>query len=138
MADVTAVLEAVAAKVSGIGGLRAFAYAPDSIAPPTAVVEIDRVEYDSNFVRGCDELMVRISVFVSRADDRSGLAKLKTFMAGSGAGSVKAAVEADPTLGAVVETLNVDSVDQIGARQVGDVWYYGCDLNLRVWTRGAS
>lgn len=138
MASVTAVLDAVAAKVATVSGLRVFSFAPDAIVPPTAVVEIERVEYDSNFVRGCDEMTVRISVFVSRADDRVGLAKLKSFMGGSGASSIKTAIEADPTLGGVVETLNVDSVDAIGARQVGDTWYFACDYNLRVWTRGTS
>lgn len=138
MASVTAVLDAVAAKVATVSGIRAFSYAPDAIVPPTAVVEIDRIEYDSDFVRGCDEMTVRISVFVSRADDRVGLAKLKSFMGGSGASSIKTVIEADPTLGGVVETLNVDSVDAIGANQVGDTWYYSCEYHVRVWVRGTS
>lgn len=139
MASVTTVLDAVAAAITaGVTGIRVFSYSPDSIAPPTAVVEVERIEFDSNFQRGCDEMDVRVSVFISRADDRTGLAKLRTFMGGSGVTSLKTAIESSQTLAGVVEVVHVESIDSIGARQVGEIWYYGCDVNLKIWVRGTS
>lgn len=139
MADLTTVLDAVAEVVrTAIPGVRVFSYAPDSINPPTVVVDIERIEFDENFRRGADLLTLRVTVLVSRADDRSGLTRLKEFMGGSGASSLKAAIEVDDTLGGVAETLRVTGVDSIGARQIGDVAYFGADFNVQVWAEGVA
>jgi hypothetical protein len=92
-----------------IAGLRAFDYVPDSLSPPAAVVEPLEVDYDEAMRRGLDVYRAFILVIVGRMSDRSSQDRLDAYVAGSGASSVKAALETDRTLGGACSTLQVTS-----------------------------
>lgn len=92
-----------------IAGLRVFDYVPDSLSPPAAVVEPLEVDYDESMRRGTDFYRAFILVIVGRMSDRSSQDRLDAYVAGSGVGSVKAALEADRTLGGACSTLQVTS-----------------------------
>jgi hypothetical protein len=92
-----------------ITGLRAFDYVPDSLSPPAAVVEPLEIDYDEAMRRGLDVYRAYILVIVGRMSDRSSQDRLDAYVAGSGASSVKAALESDKTLGGACSTLQVTS-----------------------------
>ena len=92
-----------------IAGLRVFDYVPDSLSPPAAVVEPLEVDYDEAMQRGLDFYRAFILVIVGRMSDRSSQDRLDAYVAGSGASSVKAALESNRTLGGACSTLQVTS-----------------------------
>jgi hypothetical protein len=91
--DIAAVMDEVAEALGAIPNLRVFAYFPDRIVPPVAVVDFPKVDFDATFSRGSDQLVLPVTVLVSRVDSRSARDRLLAL-----AGQVKAAIEgAEPT-----------------------------------------
>ena len=86
---------------------RVFDYVPDQVPAPCAVVGNLTITFDEAQNRGMDMAEVDVLVIVSRMNDRGAQDKLDGYLAGSGAGSVKAALEASPTLSGAVAALRV-------------------------------
>jgi hypothetical protein len=86
---------------------RVFDYVPDQVPTPCAVVGNLTITFDEAQNRGLDMGEVDVLVIVSRMNDRGAQDKLDAFLAGSGAGSVKAALETDRTLSGALATLRV-------------------------------
>lgn len=86
---------------------RVFDYVPDQVPAPCAVVGNLTLTFDEAQNRGMDMAEVDVLVIVSRMNDRGAQDKLDGYLAGSGAGSVKAAIEASPTLSGAVAALRV-------------------------------
>lgn len=78
------------------------AYWLSSPTPPTIVVFPQSVTYDRAMGRGHDEWEYVIQGFVAPVADIGAQELVDRMLAPSGSGSVKAAVEADPTLGGIV------------------------------------
>lgn len=97
----------LATRLDTITGLRAFEYVPDSLAPPAAVIEPLEVDYHEAMQNGLDQYRAFVLVIVGRMSDRSSQARLDAYVTSSGASSVKAALEADKTLGGACSTLMV-------------------------------
>ncbi|MFI7677872.1 hypothetical protein [Actinophytocola sp. NPDC049390] len=92
--DVQAVAEEIAGKADAIDGLRAFGYPIDHPPLPCAVVVLpDEVTYDQTYGRGSDRMTVPLFVFVPRSPDRVAADALAAYLSGSGAKSIKAAVD---------------------------------------------
>lgn len=117
--------------LQAISGLRVVPFTAD-VHPPEAVVDLPTsVDFDSTFARGTDTYAMKIRVYVSRADDRSGRIKLASFFPG-GASDVKAAVESDPKLGGAAKTVRVTGAENVGYFDVAGVSYLGCDFIVDV------
>jgi hypothetical protein len=100
---------ALGVKLDTIAGLRCFDYVPDSLAPPAAVVEPLEIDYDEAMNKGLEFYRAYILVIVGRMSDRSSQDRLDAYLTETGASSVKAALEADRTLGGACATLQVAS-----------------------------
>ena len=61
---------------------------------------------------------------------------LRRFLRPSGPGSIKAALEADRTLGGLVDALVVAKRFGYGVYDVGGIDYLGARFTVRVWGRG--
>lgn len=103
-----------------IPGLRVFELLPDNPNPPGVAISLDRVMYDSVFARGADEYEFTLHLFAARSDDRSAQVRLEEYIAGSGAYSVKAAVEADPSLTGSAHTVRVSEARNVGSQDRAD------------------
>lgn len=101
-------------QLNAIAGLRTYEVIPDSPNFPAAVIALDRVLYDSTFARGCDSIEFTVTIVVGRGDDRTAQNRLETFIAGTGAGSVKTVIEADPTLGGAAMDARVTEANNVG------------------------
>lgn len=86
---------------------RIFDYVPDQVPTPCAVVGNLTLTFDVAQNRGLDLAQVDIIVIVSRMNERGAQDKLDGFLAGSGAGSIKAALTTNTTLAGAVSTLRV-------------------------------
>lgn len=86
---------------------RVFDYIPDQVPTPCAVVGNITITFDEAQNRGLDQGEIDVIVIVSRMNERGAQDKLDGYLAGSGAGSIKAAIEADRTLAGALATLRV-------------------------------
>lgn len=99
-------------------GVRIYENLPDAPVPPAAIIELQGVTYDSTFARGADEYRFSVVFLSGRSDDRTAQARVEGWIAGHGTGSVKTAIEADPTLGGicgacrVTEATGLQSLDR--------------------------
>jgi hypothetical protein len=136
MASVSAIRDGLRARLATISGLRAYARLQGDIEVPGAVVVPSGGTYDSTMGRGSDDMVFEVRLAVSRADDRTAQELLDQYLAGAGAKSVKAAIEADKTLGGVVDFARVAGWDDYGDVTVAGVQYFGTTLTVEVTASG--
>jgi len=92
--DLAAVMDEMGTALETIDGLRVFPYSADRITPPAAIVAWpDEIDYDQTMSRGSDSLVLPVWVVVGKVDARSARDALAAYLAGSGASSVKAALD---------------------------------------------
>jgi hypothetical protein len=132
----SAVREGLKLNLEEISGLRVYDIVPDTIVPPCAIIGQLDLTFDTNNARGLDTANVDVMVVVQRFSERSGQNLLDKLLAGSGESSVKAAIEADRTLGGAVDTLRVTSA-QSGVYQSADVEYLSYRYQVTVFGEGA-
>lgn len=100
------VLDALAGAVDTIAGLRVYAYPADAIQPPAAIVGLPETPFDIT-MGGDDEWMVPVFVVVGKVSDRASRTALCEYVNPTGASSIKAAIEADKTLGGACDSVSV-------------------------------
>jgi hypothetical protein len=105
---------------------------PDIVTPPCAVVGQLDFTFDIDNARGLDQASVDIFVIVQRISERTGQDKLDLFLAGSGTGSIKTAIESDRSLGGLVDTLRVISAES-GTYTSGDQSFLSYRYNVTIW-----
>lgn len=130
--NVGAVMDALAAAIDEIADLRVSAFPPDAIAPPAGFPGYpDPFTFDAAMGRGADRGTFPVYVAVGRASDRAARDALTPYMDGAGARSVKAAIEADRTLGGAASSVRVVSVSGIDL-DVGGVRYVAASFVVDV------
>jgi len=115
-----------------ISGMRAYDVIPDTPVAPCFIVGFLDMNFDSTFARGMDEASVEVDVLVQRFSSRSGQDKLDALLAGTGSGSVKAAIEGDKTLGGKVQTLRVLSATS-GNYDAGGTSFIAYRYRITLW-----
>lgn len=92
--NVNTVMDAIGTALSTISGLRVFDFVPDSAYPPFAFVDLpEAVTYDNTMTRGTDFAVFPVFVAVGKLSDRAARDALAAYLAGTGASSIKAAVD---------------------------------------------
>ena len=124
---------AMGTALSTVPNLRVRELLPAMVTPPMATVAPTSIEYDLNAQNGLHRYLFTVTVFVVKADDRAAQLKVDPFVAPSGAGSVKGALEADRTLGGVVNTLRVTNVNNYSSADANDVLYLAVDFEVEVF-----
>jgi hypothetical protein len=107
--NLAAVRAGLAANLGALSNLQTSAYMLAEPTPATAHVVVGDVAYDRAMGRGLDEQTMKVQVFVGLVSDRASQVNLDTYLAGSGSGSVKQALESDPTLGGAAQDVTVKS-----------------------------
>lgn len=110
MSQVGDVRDGLVTNLSTIDGLNVAKWIGQSIQTPMAVVGWPSVNYDDAYGRGLDSWTVPVQVFVGLADNKSAVERLESYMDGSGATSVKAAIEASPTLAGACDDVRVSDL----------------------------
>ncbi len=132
MINISGVRDAIKTNLQTITNMRVYDTIPDVVVPPCAVVGQLDFTFDVDNQRGLDQASVDVYVIVQRISERSGQDKLDLYLAGSGTGSVKTALESDRTLGGLVDTLRVVSAES-GTYQTGDQTFLSYRYNLTIW-----
>ena len=131
------ILAGVETRLATIDGLRVSDIVPDQINPPAAIVGVPEIpDYHATQRRGYFIVSPTVTVLVSAALDRVGQMKLADYASPAGALSVVSAIEADRTLGGVVDDCIVTSFRPLGLEEVGLIGYYGGLFTLRVAAQG--
>jgi hypothetical protein len=132
MININGVRDALKANLQTITNMRVYDQIPDVVVPPCAVVGQLDFTFDIDNQRGLDQASVDVYVIVQRISERAGQDKLDLYLAGSGSGSVKTALESDRSLGGLVDTLRVISADS-GTYTSGDQTFLSYRYNLTIW-----
>ena len=107
------VAEELAAKLATITNpeLRVYPFPPDNLASPAAVVGFpETIQYDVSAQRGVDRMVIPVYVVIDRTWDRSSADQFANLTAGTGANSVKQAIQTRPHTS--FSTARVRSVDR--------------------------
>lgn len=107
MATLKQIREGLAANLAVLDGWQVSAYMLSQPTPPAIHVVPGLVEFDRAMGRGLDEWTLNVQAFVPLNSDRGAQERLDGLIDGSGATSVKEAVEADRTLGGAADTARV-------------------------------
>ena len=97
----------MAAALGVIPDVQVNAYALSQPTPPGLQILPPGVQYDQAMHRGLDEWVFIVQGFVAFSTDIGSQVLLDQMCAPTGSNSVKAALEADKTLGGVVQSLHV-------------------------------
>jgi len=131
-ATVTQVMSGLKDRLATISGLRAFAFQPDYINPPTAFPNLNEVSYHNAFGGGDVVFDGVVQVIVGGVSDRTTQGLLDGFASYSGASSIRAALEGDPTLGGVAKTLIVNRALGIRRISIGDADFVTVEVAFQV------
>ena len=129
--EISEAKKGLAAALSSIDGLRVFDYTPDSLHEfPAAIVHLESRDsvgtLGGTTIRGS----LRVEVLVSTADARQATETLDVFLEPTGAQSIEAAANTDPTLGGKVDDARLISVNNIGRRKLNGVSCVGADFHF--------
>ena len=141
-ATIVGLMTGIETRLETITGLRAKDTAPDAIEVPSgggyAFVGLpETVDYHRTMGNGRIEPQFTVTVFVSAAPSRIGQALLAGYMNPAGATSIRAAIEADKTLGGNADDCVVMRARTIGRVNVGDLTYLGAEFTLQTIALGA-
>jgi hypothetical protein len=131
-ATVSEISAALKTALSDIPGLRVFDYQPDQLNPPVAIVNLNQLTFHRAFGGGDAVHQYLITVVVNRPSERSGQASLDGYMSYDSASSVRAAIEADKTLGGVVDDATVERAENVQYVLLGDTTYLTADFVVTV------
>jgi hypothetical protein len=130
--DLGGVMDAIGAALGTIAGLRVADYPSDSANPPQAIVGLpaEPIEYDATMGRGADRVVLPVAVLVGKVSDRAARDALSAYLSGTGAQSVKGAL--DGTLGGVAQTVRVTSA-RVDVVTIQAVDYLGATFDVEVY-----
>lgn len=132
--SVSAVRDGLKVRFETISGLRAYDTVPGAVVVPAVVIVLKAIMFDATMGRGSDDLVFAAQVLASAASDKHGQDRLDAFLAGDGALSVKAAVEADASLGGIVSFARVAGADSYGFAEYAAVEFYAVTFRIEVST----
>jgi len=146
VANLVAIRNAIAANITAFTGLRADGQARDSITPPCAVVlpgnpyitygvTMDGPVMGGPVIGNAVNLSLGVLVIISDSAPVDSTQRALDAYLGVGedadaAASVPNAIEADPTLGGLIDFIQAQTVTQYGRLDYGGVTYFGARINV--------
>ncbi len=132
MATLAAIQAGIKTKLETIVGLNAYAVEPASPTYPAAWPILRSGTYDAD-EDGDATYVFGITVMVQAADQGRAQTNLLPYLDKSGTKSVKAALEAGNTLGGVVDSVRVQSVEQVFGAEIAGSKGIGAILVIEVY-----
>lgn len=132
--NIADVMDEIGEALKTLDGLRVHPYWADSITPPSATVGWpDPLTYDAAYQRGADRFVLPLWVLVGRADARTSRDRMAKYLDGSGADSVKAAL--DGWTFTKCDSVTVTEAT-VGAITVGGTEYLGATFQVDIFGQG--
>jgi len=133
-ATISQVKDGLKARIQTISGLRAFDYQPDQVNPPFAFPTLDAITYhQTGMGTGGVVMNFTVTLIVNRAVERTAQDQLDQYMSWDGAQSLRAAIEADRTLGGVCDDLIVTNAENLTNIDANDTLYLAVDFKVTVY-----
>jgi len=132
-ATVSQVNAAIATALSAISGLQVFDYQPDTVYPPIAYPAVNSIEYHKAMQGGNIVYDMTVTIVCGRVNERVAQDQMDGYASYGGATSVRAALEADPSLGGVVDTSIVSRSASVGSMMQGEQNFLTLDFSLTVY-----
>lgn len=132
MANDASIRTALKSALDDIAGLTVYKHVPGQVNVPAAMIQRRRTEYDKTMADGSDDWEYVVTVLVSWADPEVAQAAMSTYLARTGATSIKATVESDATLGGVVDFAHVREAGEEQIRAVNEIEYLAVDFVIGV------
>lgn len=130
------IMDGIEARLDTISGLNVSDITPGQITTPAAVVGLpEQINYLDTFTDTNVELQFAVYVLTSTAIDFAGQKLLAGYLDKTGSSSVLAAINADPTLGGLVDYCVLETA-QPQPIEFNEVRYYGAVLSVRVASSG--
>ena len=133
-ATLTQVRQGLAAALGTIDGLEVHAFRPGTITPPAAIVYPAPgafLDYQVTMDAAADLRLV-ILVVVEWGEEQSAAEQLDAFIADSGPSSINGTVDANQTLGGIVDGCDVVNAQDYGTYTVAGVDYLGVEFPVQV------
>lgn len=130
----TEVRGALATRLATIPGLRTTTEQSDQVNPPVAVimpVSGTFIRYGATFDDSAD-VTVRAILLAAKTGTSGGQDLLDTWLAVTGDSSVNAAIQADPTLGGVVQSAFLAEAAGYGLISWNNIEYLGCHMIVEI------
>jgi hypothetical protein len=131
-ATVSQVATGLQTRLATISGVRTFNYQPEQENPPFAYPQINSINYHRAYQGGDVVMDWTVYLIVGRYLDRTAHAALDDYLSYSGSKSIRAAIEADTTLGGVCSTLIVRSGADITSLDAGGAQFLVIQLQIEV------
>jgi len=126
--------------MSGLGdqlravmGLRVYDFPSKHVEPPAAVLSLPETPYDVTLGGRADEWTFPLWLLVSKADDKAAYKEMVPYLEAEGERSIRAAIEADRTLGGSCDTCAVVNARPQFA-SVGGVEFLAVEFTVEVFT----
>jgi len=124
--------DALSMALAAVPGLRVADHLPEQINPPMAVVQIQSVTYHRAMQGGLSEWQFLIALVAGRMGERSAQRQIDGWISYDGSQSIRAALEVDPTLNGICQTLIVADMVSVRPITLGDSSYLSCEFNVTV------
>jgi hypothetical protein len=120
---------------------KVYTYIPGTQEPPSVTIVPGTfvpgdtkaaITYSRNFGGTNHDYVFTLAVVVSFTVDHQAAADLDSFLSPHGANSIKAAIEAEDTLGGVASYAHVDRVIQYGALEWNGLKFFGAQIIVEV------
>jgi hypothetical protein len=133
-ATISQVKDGLKTAINTVSGLRAFDYQPDQVNPPFAWPTLDTITYHQTGMNNGGVVMnFTVTLVVNRAAERVAQDQLDQYMSWDGAKSLRAAIEADRTLGGVCDDLIVTNAENLTNIDANDTLYLAVDFKVTVY-----
>lgn len=119
-------------RLATISGLNAYALVPMTPNMPAALVTPRSINFDTSMTRGSDRLIFDVTLLVTDSITDLAQSQLDPYLSGSGSQSVKAAIEAESTLGGAADWSRVTEVSAYGDIPYSGKLYLGARFTVEV------
>lgn len=123
----------LAGQLATIRGLRVLEHIPEQLNPPAAVISRAEVDYTQAMSGGLTQWSMQVQMVAGRMADQQSQRQIDAWLAWDGDQSIRAALEADRSLGGNCQTSRVTTADAMVTIQLGDSEYLGVTFNVTVY-----
>ncbi len=132
----TQIRDGLAANLATVTGAQISSYQLSNPTTPAFAIFPAGTEYNQAMARGLDRWTFTVQAIVSASVDQGGQQQLDSYLAPSGSTSVRAALEADRTLGGAVQNLQVTGVSGYVLYADAQPPALGAEWTVEVWASG--
>jgi hypothetical protein len=133
LASIKALRDGLKTRLAAVSGIYTHDTIPDDVYPPAAIVGFPTtVRYDFAMRTPVSRYTFPVRVIAGRTTERESQDRIDDLCSPDGASSIRAAVDADPTLGGVAHSSRVVEARDFGVYEVAGVSYIGGEFEIEV------